>query len=154
MSIIRNVLLNSYSSMKKRERFRWFLTQKIDFESQNLALFDTSPLHQFSNFNNFLWVCWFLGENLSNFVPPTWKFDNPYCHKWTYIHEIPFFSKSKQNLANVTKTTIKTFGSVQREGACHKRYRLRLEIILDIQIKLQFQPLIQYTMLIFFFWYF
>ena len=26
----------------------------------DFALFDTSPLTQFSKFNNFLWVCWFL----------------------------------------------------------------------------------------------
>ena len=32
--------------------------------------FDTSLLHQFSKFNHFLWVCWFLGKNLSNFVTP------------------------------------------------------------------------------------
>ena len=29
---------------------------------------------------SFLWVCWFLGTNLSNFVSPVWKFHNPYCH--------------------------------------------------------------------------
>ena len=34
------VLLISYSSMKKNlEWFGWFLTQKIDFESQNFAIF-------------------------------------------------------------------------------------------------------------------
>ena len=44
-------------------------------------IFDTSPLTQFSKFNNFLWVCWFLGKNLSNFVPPVWKLHNPYCHR-------------------------------------------------------------------------
>ena len=43
-------------------------------------IFDTSPLTQFSKFNNSLWVCWFLGKNLSNFVPPVWKIHNPYCH--------------------------------------------------------------------------
>ena len=32
--------------------------------------FDTSPLIQFSKFNNCLWVCWFLGKSLSNFIPP------------------------------------------------------------------------------------
>ena len=32
-----------------------------------------SPLVQFSKFNNFFWVCWFLGKNL-------WKLHNPYCH--------------------------------------------------------------------------
>ena len=45
------------------------------------SIIDTSPLTQFSKFNNFLWVCWFLGKNLSNFVPPVWKLHNPYCHK-------------------------------------------------------------------------
>ena len=45
-----------------------------------MALFDTSPLTQFSKFNHFLWVCWFLGKNLSNFVSPIWKLHNPYCH--------------------------------------------------------------------------
>ena len=37
-------------------------------------------LTQFSKSNNFLWVCWFLGKNISNFVPPAWKLYNPYCH--------------------------------------------------------------------------
>ena len=35
---------------------------------------------QFSKFNHFPWVCWFVGKNLSNFVPPAWKLHNPYCH--------------------------------------------------------------------------
>ena len=39
-----------------------------------------SPLVQFSKFNNFLWACWFLCKNLSNFVPLPWKLHNPYCH--------------------------------------------------------------------------
>ena len=43
-------------------------------------ILDTSPLTQFSNINNFLWVCWFLGKNLSNFVSPVWKLHTPYCH--------------------------------------------------------------------------
>ena len=33
-------------------------------------IFDSLQLHQSSKFNNFLWVCWFLGKNLSNFVLP------------------------------------------------------------------------------------
>ena len=77
-----------YSSMKKKwERFRGFLMWKIDFESQILATFDTSPLHQFAKFNNFLLVCWFLDKNLSNFVSPAWKFDNPHYHN----DEVAFF---------------------------------------------------------------
>ena len=43
---------------------------------------------KFSKFNNFLWVCWFLVENLSNFVPPAWKFYNPYCHILQFPLEI------------------------------------------------------------------
>ena len=39
-----------------------------------------TPLHQFSKFNNFLLVCWYLCKNISNFVPPAWKLDNPYHH--------------------------------------------------------------------------
>ena len=39
---------------------------------------DTSPLHQFSKFIHFLSACWFLGKNLSNFISPAWKLDNPY----------------------------------------------------------------------------
>ena len=52
----------------------------------DFALFDTSPLVQFSKFKNFLWVCWFLGKNLSNFVPPVWKLHNPYCHSQHSLH--------------------------------------------------------------------
>ena len=41
-------------------KFVFFNEKKIkdfnDFERQVLALFDTSPLHQFAKFNNFLWV--------------------------------------------------------------------------------------------------
>ena len=38
------------------------------------------PENQHIQFNNFLWVCWFLGKNLSNFVPSAWKLHNSYCH--------------------------------------------------------------------------
>ena len=41
-------------------------------------IYDSS--HLIPKFNNFLWVCWFWGNNLSNFVPPTWKLDNSYYH--------------------------------------------------------------------------
>ena len=56
------------------------------FKSLYAQIFDNSPLNQFSKFNNFLWVCWFLGEKLSNFVPPAQKLDNPYYHN-TDTHE-------------------------------------------------------------------
>ena len=46
-----------------------------------------SPLVQFSKFKIFLWVCWFLCKNLSNFVSLPWKFHNPYCHNGRHISE-------------------------------------------------------------------
>ena len=102
MLITKNVLLNWYSSMKKKnekdsDNF-WYrkLTLKVE-RLGDLALFDTSPLTQFSKFNNFLWVCWFLGKNLSNFVPPVWKVHNPYCHTYHSITK-PVFWNTKSSL--------------------------------------------------------
>ena len=39
-----------FNEKKNWKRFGWFLTLKIDFESQIKALLATSPLHQFSKF--------------------------------------------------------------------------------------------------------
>ena len=90
MTVSKNV-----SNKKCAPKLIFFNEKKIEKDSDNFwyrkltlkvkrlgdfALFDTSPLTQFSKFNNFLWVCWFLGKNLSNFVPPVWKLHNPYCH--------------------------------------------------------------------------
>ena len=62
----------------------FFVFDNINFKSiwflKWFPIFDTSPLTRFSKSNNFLWVCWFLGKNLSNFVPPIWKLHNRYCH--------------------------------------------------------------------------
>ena len=38
------------------------------------------PLHQFTEFNNFLSVCWFLAKIFSHFVSLPWKLNNPYYH--------------------------------------------------------------------------
>ena len=65
---------------KKMRKIPMIFDIEINFESQILAFFDTSPLHLFSKFNNILWVCWFLGKNISNFVHPAWKLVNLYCH--------------------------------------------------------------------------
>ena len=59
-------------------------------------IFDSSPLHQFSKFNNFLWACWFLGKILFNFLLPAWKLHNLYYHNsrgpgthdWANNHDI------------------------------------------------------------------
>ena len=58
-------------------------------------IFDSSPLIQNSKFNNFLWVCWFLCKNLTNFVSPVWKLHNPYCHNIHDIHIIVFNFRKK-----------------------------------------------------------
>ena len=71
-----------YSSQLKPKFKCWQLLpgssqySKIDFESQILALFDTSPLHQFSIFKNFL----------SIFLPLPWNLDNPYYLYHMMIH--------------------------------------------------------------------
>ena len=43
-----------------------------------------SPLVQFSKVNKFLWVCWFLCKNLSNFVSLVLKLHNRECHRLTF----------------------------------------------------------------------
>ena len=74
------IFFNEKKIEKDSDNF-WYrkLTLKVK-RFGDFALFDTSPLTQFSKFNNFLWVCWFLGKNLSNFVAPVWKLNNPYCN--------------------------------------------------------------------------
>ena len=70
----KNFIIHQLVSYEWEDEKNWFL--KLWF----LKLL-RPPLIQFSKFNNFLWVCWFLGKNLSNFVPLVWKLQNPYCHK-------------------------------------------------------------------------
>ena len=61
------MFLNWYSSMKKIKKDSYdFWHRKLTFESQIKTLVDTSPLHQLSKFNNFVWLCWFLSKNLSH----------------------------------------------------------------------------------------
>ena len=69
----------------------------FDVENRIVALFDTSTLHQFSKFNHFLRVCWFLFKNLSNFVSPAWKLDNPYNINSRFICERGVDQISKRN---------------------------------------------------------
>ena len=71
--------------------FIWEAKNRQIFDSQILVLFATFPLIQFSKFNNFLWVCWFLGKNLSNFITPVWKLQNMYCHT---CHQLIWYCRS------------------------------------------------------------
>ena len=54
--------------------------KKITLLLKWCPIFDSSPLHQFSKFKNFRWVCLFLGKNLSNFASPDLRLHNRYCH--------------------------------------------------------------------------
>ena len=96
------MLSKNVNNKKCAPKLIFFNEKKIEKDSDNFwyrkltlkvrrlgdfALFDISPLTQFSKFNTFLWVCWFLGKNLSNFVPLVWKLHNRYCHS-TYVVEI------------------------------------------------------------------
>ena len=63
-------------SIKKcAPKLKFFNEKKNEKDSNDflhrlkLRHFLKPPLHQFSKFDSFFWVCWFLGKNLSNFVP-------------------------------------------------------------------------------------
>ena len=60
--------------------YKWLCLFVVCSRDGIFASYWGSPLVQLSEFNDFLWVCWFLCKNLSNFVYPVWKFHNPYCH--------------------------------------------------------------------------
>ena len=47
----------AFFNEKKLRKSRISFDIEIDFESQILALFDSSPLIQISKFNNFLLIC-------------------------------------------------------------------------------------------------
>ena len=69
MSITKNLLLSSYSSMKNEI-----------FEIQTSGLL--TPPH-YTNLQNSMIsfdYSWFLAKNLSNFVSLSWKLHNRYCH--------------------------------------------------------------------------
>ena len=67
MSKIIGIFLNSFSY----EHIFWNISifKSLHF-LKRCPRFDTFPLHHFSKFNNFLWVCWFVCKNLSNFLHP------------------------------------------------------------------------------------
>ena len=66
-----------FSNEKNPEIFGWFLTYKIDFECQILALFDGSNS---PNLVISFEYGWFLVRKLSNFVSPLWKLHNWHCN--------------------------------------------------------------------------
>ena len=90
MSITTNVLLNWYSSMKKKIQ-----KDSDDFWHRKLTLkvkfwyFLTAP--HYSNFQNLVIsfeYSWFLAKNLSNFVSLPWKLHNRECHTGQDINKM------------------------------------------------------------------
>ena len=75
-----NILVTDFHLLKSLLVVFGFGSQAFvcGFSRQNIC-----SVVQFSKFDNFLWLCWFLGKNLSNFISPVWKLHNPYCHKCT-----------------------------------------------------------------------
>ena len=77
-------------------------------------IFDTSPLTQFSKINNFLWVCWFLAKNLSNFLPLSLKLDNPNYHRGHLVIKSTSFKVLPVSLSEVFQLECNLkFSSVQ-----------------------------------------
>ena len=76
ISITKTVLLNWHFLNQKDSNGSWHW--KLTLKNQILSLFDNSALYLFTKYNNFLWVCWFVSKNLSNFAPLPFKLDNPY----------------------------------------------------------------------------
>ena len=82
-------MLNEKKFKKKSVDF-WKFTLKVSTFSINLV---THHFCQFTKYNNFLSVCWFLAKNLTNFVFLPRKLDNSYYHsalttEWTdsFLH--------------------------------------------------------------------
>jgi hypothetical protein len=62
-------------------RINPFSKRNFDFPAPPIY---TSPLHQFSKFNNFLWKCWLFGKSLSNFLTLLWNSTTCISIKHTY----------------------------------------------------------------------
>ena len=109
-------LIGIFHWEKIEKDFNDFWHRKLTLKVKFWHFLTPPPLTQFTKFNNFLWVCWFLGKNLSNFVPLVWKLYNLYCHNerrpqnfakfspyllwpsqsiWTLIAQAPDFPTNK-----------------------------------------------------------
>ena len=82
MSITEKLLLNWYFSMKiffRKIRMIFYIENWL-WKSTFGTFWHLPTTDQFSKFNKFLWVCWFLCKNLSNFVSLVLKLHNRKCH--------------------------------------------------------------------------
>ena len=69
------------SSMKKSEKFGWFLQVKF-WHFMTALHYSNSPILVIS-----VDYRWFLAKNLSNFVSLPWKLHNRYCHISSILHQ-------------------------------------------------------------------
>ena len=107
-----------------------------------------SPLVQFSKFNDFLLICWFLCINLSNFVSLVLKLHNQECHTqliWFFL----FNWLRNQNLhlisfSECAVTMIQPLGVITSPGF-PQPYRNGIDCTWNIQ--LQIGQLIQFNFL-------
>ena len=99
MSITKNELLDSYSSMKKNQKYfwHWKLTSNVIFWHFLIA-------RHYSNSSNLVFsfdYSWFIAKKLSNFVSLPWKLHNRYCHRLWYILFLPGLSGQKLSVSMV-----------------------------------------------------
>ena len=69
-----------FNEKKIQKDFDDFWHRKLTLKVKFWPHFDSLPLIQNTKFDNFLWLFWFSGKNLSNFVSPIRKLHNPYGH--------------------------------------------------------------------------
>ena len=124
--ILRLMLSKNVNNKKWAPELIFFNEKKIekdldDFCHRKLTLkvklwHFLTQLTQFLKFNNFLWVCWFSGKSLSNFVPPIWKLHNLYCHNCRptrqNIVSSSFFNKEQQVIPSHTQSSPINFYSL------------------------------------------
>ena len=81
----------------------WHILITLIFKSlyflKGCSIFDSSPILQFSKFNDFLCVCRFLATNLSNSVSLPWNLHNQYCHNLDV--QIAFRSENSNDLFDI-----------------------------------------------------
>ena len=68
--ILRIGLMESFSSLKKFWQQKYWKNEIVNFKNSDFCSYCGSLLVQFSKFKKILWVCWFVGENLCDFIPP------------------------------------------------------------------------------------
>ena len=83
--------------------FKWLFQKKGYFVKIDPILIGLA-FSNFKNYQNLLWICWILGKNLPDFVPPNLKLHNQYCHKSRLR-----ICLMKNNLKNLSKMLMSVY---------------------------------------------